>query len=73
MDDISKQVHEDNGAHTAIHGPRRALERLRVILCASTWMVRERVHAWMVACVEAWVHGCVRMWVGACVHGWVRA
>ena len=33
MDDISKQVHEDNDAHTALHGPRRALERLR----AMTW------------------------------------
>ena len=31
MDDISKQVHEDNDAHTALHGPRRALERLRAI------------------------------------------
>ena len=35
MDDISKQVHEDNDAHTALHGPRRALERLR----AMTWRV----------------------------------
>ena len=35
MDDISKQVHEDNDAHTALHGPRRALERLR----AMTWQV----------------------------------
>jgi hypothetical protein len=36
MDDISKQVHEDNDAHTALHGPRRALERLR----AMTWRVK---------------------------------
>ena len=35
MDDISKQVHEDDDAHTAIHGPHSALERLR----AMTWRV----------------------------------
>ena len=35
MDDIYKQVHEDNGAHTTIHGPCRALERLG----AMTWRV----------------------------------
>ena len=35
MDDISEHVHEKNDEHTAIHGPRRALERLR----AMTWRV----------------------------------
>ena len=32
MDDISEHVHEKNDAHTAIHGPRRALERLRAMI-----------------------------------------
>ena len=32
MDDISEHVHEKNDEHTAIHGPRRALERLRAMI-----------------------------------------
>jgi hypothetical protein len=36
MDDTSEHVNEKNDAHTAIHGPRRALERLRAMI----WRVK---------------------------------